>query len=161
MTEGGLPAKKAKQTVLRLLALRDHSEQELRKKLAAKRYEDDLIDQLLIEFRDLGYLNDEVYAGRLVRYLATEKLYGDRRIEGKLREKGIPREHIGRLIDEVRGEFSEARALETLIRKKAAGQPPANDDKGKRRLAQNLMGRGFAPKLIFEMLERTLEEYRE
>ena len=68
------------------------------------------------------------------------------------------REQIRQAIAAVRAEFSETRALEMLIRKKVPGPSFVNDDRGKRRLAQSLMGRGFSPGIIFETLERILEE---
>jgi regulatory protein len=149
----GSQAGKAKQTALRLLAMRDRSEGELRKKLKQKGYEDDLIERLLANFLELGYLNDDNYTGRQVRYLAGEKLYGDRRIEVYLTGKGLPRERIRQAIAEVRQEFPEVNALEIILKKKLKGRRLENDAGGKRRLAQSLMGKGFPLDLIYRMLE--------
>ena len=151
------PAAKAKQAALRLLALRDYSEHQLRQKLATRGYDDGLIDGLLEGFRRLGYVDDDAYAARQVRQMAMEKRYGNRRIEVSLREKGLSRERIEEALGTVREELSETQALEALIRK-MTGPTFVKDDKGKRRLVQRLMGRGFPPQLIYEMMERILEE---
>ena len=154
----GSGADKAKQAVLRLLALRDRSEGELRQKLTGKGYDDVLIDVLLAEFKTLGYIDDAAYTEHQVRYLARKKLYGNRRIETYLLGKGIPRGEIRQALGKIRQEFPEPEAIRRLVGKKGKGQPIANDDKGKRRLTQHLMGKGYSPMLIFETLDHMMEE---
>ena len=156
----GPRADKAKQAVFRLLALRDRSEWELRQKLTGKCYDDGQIDTLLAEFKTLGYINDAAYTGRQARYLAREKLYGNRRIETYLLGKGIPHGEIKQALDNIRREFPEPEAIRRLIGKKWKGQPVANNDKEKRRLAQHLMGKGYSPALIFEALDHMVEEQK-
>jgi regulatory protein len=153
------PEGKAKQAALRMLALRDRSERELRQKLKDKGYEDDLTNRLLAEFRELGYIDDEAYVGRRVRYLAREKLYGNRRIEVQLLEKGLSRERIRQVIDIVRQDFSEAEALQMRLAKKPPGKGINTDAGTKRRLVQHLLGKGFPPELIFETLDNMVEEH--
>lgn len=157
MTIEPLPGR-IKQKALRLLALRDRSEAELRKKLKTGGYEEDLIDGLLTEFKERGYINDVVFTERQVRYLACEKLYGNRRIDLQLRDKGLPREQIRLALAEVRREFSEADALKVRLARKEKGWKAKHDPAERRRLAQNLMRQGFSPELIFEMIDTTLEE---
>jgi regulatory protein len=158
MTRGPLPDR-VKQAALRLLALKDRSEEEVRKKLTAKGYESNLIEGLLAKFREQGYIDDEAYVDRRVRYLAREKLYGNRRIEVQLLEKGLSRERIRQVIDTVRQEFSEAEALKMRLAKKPPGKRINTDAGDKRRLVQHLLGKGFPPELIFETLDNMLEEH--
>jgi regulatory protein len=127
--------------------------------LTAKGYESGLIDGLLAEFRELGYIDDEAYAGRRVRYLAREKLYGNRRIEVRLLDKGLPREQIRRAIDTVRQEFSEAEAVKMRLAKEPPEKRIKTDAGDKRRFVQRLMGKGFPPQLIFEILGNRVEEH--
>ena len=156
----GAPASRARQTVLRLLALRDRSEGEIRQKLKNKGCDNDLIEKILAEFRELRYLNDEAFATRQSRYLAHDKLYGNRRIEVQLRGKGISKELIRKAIDSVRRDFPEEEALDMRIRKIGHMQQTNSDAMVKMRLARSLMGKGFPPELIFEKLDTVLEEYR-
>lgn len=153
-----LPSSQIKQTALRLLALRDHSEQELRIKLQRKGYADDAIEEILKTFGELGYINDEAFTDRQVKYLARERLYGNHRIERKLREKGLLREQIRRAIEVVRQEFSEAEALKICLAKKRKGRDMSNDPGERRRLAQSLMRQGFPADLIFETIDMMAKE---
>ena len=154
----GSPADKARQTVLRLLAMKDQSEEEIRRKLINRGYAEEQIEELFARFRELGYLDDVVYAMRQVRYLAQDKLYGDRRIEARLRDKGLAKDLVSRALDDVRSEFPEEEALEMRIRKLGPGQLVKGDAAAKRRLARSLMGKGFPPELIYEKLDTMLED---
>lgn len=149
---------KAKKAAFRLLARRARSEKELRDKLEEKKIEGGVIDRVVSRLYELNYLNDEAFARQWVRHLAVDKLSGNRRIEAGLREKGISRDLGERVIAEIRGEFPEVEALTKLIRRKSKGGKP--DDRARRSLAQYLMGRGFAPDLIFEAIRGTEEGHR-
>ena len=152
------PSSQLKQAALRLLALRDRSEEELRTKLRHKGYAHDAIEELLDAYKRLGYINDEAFTERQVKYLACEKLYGNYRIERKLREKGLTRDQIQQALAKVRQEFSEAEALKTRLAKKRTGREMNNDPGDRRRLAQSLMRQGFHPELIFETIDFMTEE---
>ena len=149
---------KAKKRAFRLLARRARSEKELRDKLKEKKIEVDLIDRVVSRLCELSYLDDEAFARQWVRHLAVDRLSGNRRIEASLREKGIPKDLGERVIAEIRGEYPESEALAKLIRRKRKGGQP--DVRERRSLAQYLLGRGFAPDLIFEMIRGTEEGHR-
>ncbi len=149
---------KAKKTAFRLLARRARSEKELRDKLKEKKIEGGIIDRVVSRLFELNYLDDEAFARQWVRHLAVDKLSGNRRIEAGLREKGIPRDLVERAIAEIRTEFPEVEALEKLIHRKSKGGKP--DGRARRSLAQYLMGRGFAPDLVFETIRGTEEGHR-
>ena len=85
------------------------------------------------------------------------KLFGNRRIEASLVEKGIPRHLIRQVLTEARAELTEHEAVILLIRKKLDSSDRKIDEKERRRLAQSLMGKGFPPGLIFEILNRSKE----
>jgi SOS response regulatory protein OraA/RecX len=57
----------------------------------------------------------------------------------------------------VREELTEREAIILLIRKKVDNGAGKLDDRKKRRLAQSLMGKGFPPGLIFNILNRSKE----
>ncbi len=149
---------RAKKKAFRLLARRARSVRELRDKLKERKIEDDLIDRVVSRLFELNYLDDEAFARQWVRHLAVDKLSGNRRIQTSLREKGIPKDLGERVIAEIRGEFSESEALAKLIRRKRKSRQP--DARERRSLAQYLLGRGFAPDLIFEMIRGTEEGHR-
>ena len=155
---------KAAQSAYRLLALRPLSEKELRTKLTQKGFSRSVVDSVAARFKELGYVNDASFARQWARMLAVNRLWGNRRIEMGLREKGISRELIADAIALAREEITEKAAIIQLLGKKGKGQritPEDNrpeDNRGKRRLMQSLMGKGFPSGLIFEILSIRGEE---
>ncbi|MDD5170385.1 MAG: regulatory protein RecX [Syntrophales bacterium] len=150
---------RARRMAFRQLAFMDRTESEVRTKLTDSGFADDLIDQVIVDFRERGYINDGQYALSRVRHMAVNKLYGDRLIERRLMGKGISRDHIRQAITEFRKECPEARTLEDLIRKKLKSKP-VTDLRERKNLAQGLLRMGFTPSLIYEMLDRFVEDYR-
>lgn len=151
---------KAKQKAFRLLSVRGRSTKELRSKLKERGFEEPVVKKVIAGLLDLKYLDDESFAEQWGRNLAVNRLYGNRRIEVSLLEKGIDRKLIEQSIGQVRKEISEKDAINRLIGKKIKDKKIIElDEKEKRRLAQNLMGRGFPAGLIFEVLGRPEEEF--
>jgi regulatory protein len=144
---------KGLQKAYRLLAVRARSEKELRTKLKEKKFDGPVVDRVIARLYELTYLDDEAFARQWARHLAVDKLSGNRRIEMSLQEKGVGRDVCELVLAEIRQEAPEKEAIRQLIRKKLKGaRLQKQDGREKRRLAQHLMGRGFAPDLIFEMI---------
>lgn len=151
--------KKALQKAYRLLAARARSEKELRSKLKEKQYGPQTIDKVVARLYELNYLDDEAFARQWVRHLAADKLSGNRRIEISLQEKGIGKTLREQVLAEIRQDVTEREILGQVIRKKLkGGKLQSQDGREKRRLAQHLLGRGFTPDLIFEMMRDAEEE---
>jgi regulatory protein len=156
---GGLTTEKATQYAYRILAARPLSEKEFRLKLRRKGCDGSVVEAVTERFRELGYLNDAVIAGQLARTLAVSRLWGDRRIAISLKAKGLDRELIEAAIVLARQELTERAAVRQLLTKKGKGRiaVPENNAE-KRKLLQSLMGKGFPPGLIFEVLAISGEE---
>ena len=147
---------KAKQKAFRLLSVRGRSIKELRTRLKEKDFEEPVVEEVIARLIELKYLDDESFASQWAQNLAVNRLYGNRRIEVSLSEKGIDRKLIMQSIDEVREEISEKQAINRLIEKKVKSKKIIElNEKEKRRLAQNLIGRGFSAGLIFEVLGKS------
>ncbi len=150
---------RAEEKAFRLLALRAHSEKELREKLRAGGFAGDAVDRAVGRCRELGYLSDEAFARQRARTLAIDRLAGDRRIACDLRERGIEPELSIRVIAEVREELGEEEAARRLLRKRTGGRLVAEfDEREKARVARGLMGKGFPAGLIMKMLKTTEED---
>jgi regulatory protein len=150
---------KAEKKAYRLLALRAHSEKELREKLGRGGFTAQVIARVIEKCQEFGYLNDGKFARARARELAVNRLAGNRRIALDLRERGISEELCRQAISDVRAEISEEDAVERLFRKKAKGIAVAGmDDREKARLARSLMGKGFPTGLIFRKLKGIEEE---
>jgi regulatory protein len=154
--------RKAEKKAYRLLALRAHSEKELRTKLLGGGFAEPLVEGVIEKCRELGYLSDATYARQRARDLAVNRLAGDRRIVHDLGQRGID-EGLGReAIAEVRGELSEGAALDRLLRKKLRGVGIAGmDERQKATLARSLVGRGFPMGLIMKKLKKTEDGFHD
>jgi regulatory protein len=151
--EDQLQFKRARERALRLLALRARSRAELQKKLAEREFSKSAIDRVLENLGELGYLDDEAFAVNRARHLAVNRLYGDRKIEEQLREKGIDREAAQAAIREVREEFPEMEGIARSAAKKLQGRGINGLSKKERlALARTLQGRGYHLGLILDYL---------
>ncbi len=152
-------AGRAEAKAFRLLALRAHSEKELRVKLRAGGFVNGVIERVVRRCRELGYLDDGSFARQRARALAVGRLAGDRRIVLDLRQKGIGEDLCRQAIEEVRGELDEREAAERLIRKKTRGRLAIRlDEREKAALARHLAGKGFPTGLILSLLNEAGEE---
>ena len=89
-------------TALRLLARREHSELELRHKLATRKFEDAVIDAVLAELLDEGLLSNRRFVEVYVRG-RYERGYGPAKIQAELRQRGID----GDLMEQALAELSQ------------------------------------------------------
>jgi regulatory protein len=151
--EDHLQYKRARDRALRLLAVRGHSRAELRKKLAARGFTKSAVDRVLENLGELGYLDDEAFAVNRARHLAVNRLYGDRKIEAQLLEKGVSRESARSAVREVREEFPETEGISRFAAKKLPGRSLESLDKKERlALARTLQGKGYHLGLILDYL---------
>jgi regulatory protein len=159
MTDTDLIPEKAVQYAYRILSVRPLSEKEFQTKLKGKGFGGSVAETVAARFRELGYLNDASLAKQLARSLAVNRLWGNRRIEISLMGKGIAREFIGEAVAAAREEITERAAVIKFLGIKGKGQRVVPEDrKEKHRLMQSLMGKGFPPGLIFEILSLSGEE---
>ncbi|SFR78721.1 regulatory protein [Marinobacter daqiaonensis] len=83
------PNEQAPEMALRLLARREHSRLELALKLRQRRVGHEVIERVLDEFEDRGWLSDERFAEVFVRQ-RMEAGYGPLKILADLQQRGIP-----------------------------------------------------------------------
>lgn len=131
---------------LRLLARREHSRAELRRKLAPHVEEGVDLDVLLDDFTKRGWLSEERFVEQTVR--AKSRRFGPMKIAHHLREKGIGEEGIAAALAQARA--GEAEALGAAWRARF-GRPP-EDAAEKARQVRFLQGRGFALESILKLL---------
>lgn len=123
---------------LRALTRREHTEQELRRKLC--RYaEDDLVLQVVRSLREQNLQSDERFASAYIRY-RSERGYGPIRIEAELRERGVAAEIISVSLAEV---IIDWFALTDKVRRKRFGVDLPNDYSQRAKQMRFLQYRGF------------------
>jgi regulatory protein len=144
---------KAMQRAFRLLALRGRSTKEIRSKLRERGFEESVIKRVISNLSKRQYLDDAAFAREWARHLAASLFYGNWRIERSLLEKGISGDVIKETLAGLREERPERDVLKAFLAKKLKDRKVGDlDGKEKKRLAQNLMGKGFPPGLIFDVL---------
>ena len=140
---------------LKFLSMRQHSVWEIRRKLALRKFNKNLIDQAIEQFIETGYLNDEQFAENyldsLIGYSAGGgsafggKSFGFYGLQVKLRQRGIADEIIKRQLDEI---FSYEVEKEIALR-----VAEKSHEKDKTKLVQKLSRKGFRGEVISQVLK--------
>ncbi|MGE5096080.1 MAG: recombination regulator RecX [Betaproteobacteria bacterium] len=131
---------------LRLLARREHSREELRRKLAPHMAEGEDLESLLDDFTQRGWLSDARFAEQAIR--AKARRFGPLKLAQHLRERGLDEEAIAAGFHAA-GE--EGMASIEAVWKSRFHAPPA-DDRERARQIRFLQGRGFALEHILKFL---------
>ena len=128
---------------LRLLARREHSREELRRKLAVHAAEGEDVNAILDDLAQRGWLSDARFAEQAAR--ARARRFGPLKVVQFLRSRGLGDEIIAA---GVRAAGSEgASSIESIWRSRFREAPV--DDREKARQVRFLQGRGFPLDEIF------------
>ncbi|CAK9885788.1 MAG: Regulatory protein RecX [Candidatus Erwinia impunctatus] len=150
-----------RQKALRILSLRDHSEQELRIKLSAalstseSQLADDqhpsegteALEQVIQWCKVHNYIDDLRFAVRFLS-MRSQKGYGAQRIGIELNQKGIERSVVKTLLSET--EIDWCLVGRDVARRKF-GEPLPEEWKAKMKVQRFLLSRGFTPDDIREI----------
>ncbi|NSL56155.1 recombination regulator RecX [Uliginosibacterium aquaticum] len=147
------PAASLSSTALRLLATREHSRLELRRKLAARADASDDVEAVLDRMAETGLQSDERFAESFVRSRASR--FGAARIHRELGERGVDGETAASAMSEALQEDELMRAR-SVWQKKYGVLP--QDHREWARQARFLQTRGFAVDIIRKLLKETLDE---
>lgn len=140
-----------------LLAMREHSKAELKRKLALKcnskgeqaGKQHDVLDRLLDRLEAAGLQSDDRFVEAYVNSRVRQG-YGPFRIAYELRNKGVTESLIQAALPKDL-EFWRL-SLQALIQKKYHGKPPESRQE-QARYFRFLQGRGFAPGMIMQQLD--------
>lgn len=129
---------------LRLLARREHSRQELARKLSPHAESPEAVEVLLDSLEQKKQLSNERFASERARVLARK--FGAARIRQDLKARGVPEELVSRFSSSS-DELQKAKAiLERRYRLPAA----TREERAKR--MRFLQSRGFSSEIIFSLL---------
>lgn len=127
------------QSLVRLLARREHSQQELLRKLNQKDYSAELIQQAIQLLAEQGMQSDHRYVEMMIRAAAT-KGHGPNRLLKTLQQNGISRELYEHSMQETDVDWW---ALALQVKQKKFGDAIETDWKLKQKQQRFLLGRGF------------------
>lgn len=139
----------ARQRALGWLARREHSEQELRRKLARLDCPAPVIDAVATELVAEGLLSDERFAEMLSR-TRFGRGFGPARVRAELRQKGVDEDTIAAYAK--LGQAQMLRQAREALEKRF-GSLPARDLKSRAQRARFLAYKGFPADVIFRVLD--------
>jgi regulatory protein len=147
------PATSLKSKALRMLATREHSRAELKRKLSAKAEEGDDVEAVLERMAETGLQSDERFAESYVRSRAAR--LGTSRLQYELVKRGVTQEVADTALSEVLEEDELTRARGVWLKK--FGQPPEDRQEWARQ-ARFLQSRGFSAEIIRKLLRDGFDE---
>ena len=127
-----------KAQALKLLARREHSARELKRKLTARGVEPDEADAAVVHATSQNWQSDSRYAEMLVRSRVNQG-YGPVRIEAELEVAGVPSDEIHAALE---GAGVDWRAHAVEAHAKKFGAPPRSSAERAKQY-RYLAGRGF------------------
>jgi regulatory protein len=137
-----------------LLARRDYSTVELKKKLAARGYTEHAFEVVVDDLESMGKINNDRYGQNVVAYRARRG-HGPARIRSELQRSGLSRSTID---EAVKGEEApDFLALARSVRARKFGPDLPKDRKERARQARFLQYRGFSTDHIRAVLEEDPE----
>lgn len=142
----------AMERAMRLLAIRAHTNCELRQKLLRAGFPPDEVDEAVAECEKRHYLDDRLFAEDCTS-LWMERGHGSRSIRGKLRQKGIDAETAASVLDNLEEREPEAacRAIESRIPSLLREKDPR---KRRAKALRFLAGRGFSGSALNAAMKR-------
>ena len=141
---------------LRILNYRFNSEAELRRKLAAKNFDDDTIDAVIARLREEKWLDDERFAEAFVRTRMRKRM-GRLRIRRELTAAGIDEDVAAAALRRNRDDESEREAALAVARKRAA-RLDLESPQGRNKLTAYLLKQGYDAALAHDIIRELARE---
>ncbi len=148
---------RARDIALRYLGTRPRSVAEVQRHLRRKGFEEETIQQVINRLKEWGYLDDEAFARFWVENRERFRPRGLMALRQELRQKGIAREIIERVLADVDPEASARAALAARVR-----QWRHLDWRSFRKKAGDFLARrGFSYDIINDVVRSTWRELHE
>ncbi|MGW7067982.1 recombination regulator RecX [Streptomyces sp. NPDC054855] len=151
------PAEKARAICLRLLTGTPRTRKQLADALHKREIPDDVADEVLTRFEEVGLINDGAFAGAWVESRHHGRGLARRALAQELRTKGVDATLIEEAVGQLDSEQEEATARELVARKLRATRG-LDRDKRLRRLAGMLARKGYSQGLALRIVRQAIEE---
>jgi regulatory protein len=137
---------------LKMLAVRELSEAQIRTRLARRQYESEHIESAVGRLRAEGAINDARTARAIARTAASIRGQGKRRARLRVDAAGIDRATAASAVDEVFADIDGPALLQAALARRLRGRTELADRKEKARLFRYLVGQGFEADRVMEAL---------
>jgi regulatory protein len=154
---GGDPEARARDVCLRLLTLAPRTRSQLAAALRKKGIPDEVANEVLGRFEDVGLIDDAAFARAWVESRHYSRGLAGRALSAELKQRGVAVGEIRAAIDEQLGPDAEVSAARRLVDRKLGttrGLPP---EQRTRRLAGMLARKGYPAGLAFRVIREALE----
>jgi len=150
------PAERAREICLRLLEAGPRTTTELANKLQAKGIPDEVAQEVLGRFAEVGIVDDALFARMWVDSRHRSKGLAGRALGQELRRKGVSDEDAREALEQLDPDEETATAR-TLVRRKLAGTAGLTTEARVRRLAGMLARKGYSSGLAYRIVKEELE----
>lgn len=145
---------RAQNYALNLLSYRARSEREIMERMQQKGYELSVIEDTIAYLKEQGYLDDHAFAEMFIRDKSELNKYGQNRIKTELYKKGVAREVINGLIEEMIDSNSEYEKAKELAEKKIKSYQKDSKQAQYRKLNGFLIRKGYP----YDVVSRVVKE---
>ncbi|MFY9573273.1 MAG: regulatory protein RecX [Blastocatellia bacterium] len=140
----------------KLLATRSRSEGELRDRLSASYWaETRVVDDCIARLKELGYVNDRLFAHSYANYRVSSKPLGRARLARELALKKFSPDSIDEALDLVFAETPEETLIDRAIERRIRTHGRPTDPAGARKMFDYLARLGFEYDLIMRKLRKS------
>ncbi|MEV5380633.1 recombination regulator RecX [Streptomyces nondiastaticus] len=151
------PEEQARAICLRLLTGSPRTRKQLADALAKRGIPDEVAEEVLSRFEDVGLIDDAAFAGAWVESRHHGRGLARRALARELRTKGVDSAVIDEAVGQLDSEQEERTARE-LVERKLRSTRGLDREKRLRRLAGMLARKGYSEGLALRVVRRALEE---
>jgi regulatory protein len=137
---------------LKLLARRELSEAQVRRRLERRGFDKDTVDRAIERLKAARGIDDHRVATAIVRTEALVKRRGTLRVKQRLERAGIAPAVARKVMNEILQEVDDASLIETALLKKLRGRITISSERELQRLYRFLVRQGFEPERILQAL---------
>ena len=151
-----------KSYMMKLLGRRDHARKELFRKALKKDYPKEVIEDVLFELKDKGYLDDKKFAEKFAEEKSRLNKWGPAKIKSHLFKKGISNSVAEKSI---RKAFENEDLRETffdlVLKRKRRFLREEDPYKRKKKVFDHLARKGYRPSSIYDHLDELMKAIEE
>ncbi len=149
---------KARQLGIRYLGRADRTVDQIRQRLVRASFSEVVIEQVLADFAQRRWLDDEQFARRWISSRLEKKPAGARRLASDLHQRGLAPETVARVLEEFSGTLDSPAAMVELLRRQRGRYAGLDEQKAKRRMLNFLRRRGYTEEGAWRALNQVWKE---
>ena len=151
------PEARARQVCLTLLTLAPRTRAQLAVALRKRGIPDEVADEVLARFEDVGLIDDAAFARSWVESRHYSRGLAGRALSAELKQRGVAADEIRAALDEQLSPEAEVTAARRLVERRIAGTRGLPADQRTRRLAGMLARKGYPSGLAYRVIREALE----